>query len=52
MTRELDPCRAQFVLGRIDEILTWERAKEKERDVRFVELGEFLKQRGHSVSLP
>ena len=42
MTPELDPCRAQFVLGRIDEILTWERAKEKERDVQFVELGEYL----------
>jgi hypothetical protein len=42
MTPELDPRRAQFVLGRIDEILTWERAKEKERDVQFVELGEYL----------
>ena len=39
---ELDPRRAQFVLGRIDEILTWEKTKEKERDVRFVELGEYL----------
>jgi hypothetical protein len=39
---ELDPRRARFVLGRIDEILTWEMAKEKERDVRFVELGEHL----------
>jgi hypothetical protein len=42
MTPELDPRRAQFVLGRIDEILTWESTKEKERDVRFVELGEYL----------
>src|SRR3984893_6218562 len=42
MTPELDPSRAQFVLGRIDEILTWESTKEKERDVRFVELGEYL----------
>jgi hypothetical protein len=39
---ELDPRRAQFVLGRIDEILTWEKSKEKEHDVRFVELGEYL----------
>lgn len=42
MTPELDPFRARFVLGRIDEILTWERTKEKDRDVRFVELGEYL----------
>jgi hypothetical protein len=39
---ELDPRRARFVLGRIDEILTWEKTKEKERDVQFVELGECL----------
>ena len=39
---ELDPRRAQFVLGRIDEILTWEKTKEKDRDVQFVELGEHL----------
>ena len=39
---ELDPRRAQFVLGRIDEILTWEKTKEKDRDVQFVELGEYL----------
>jgi hypothetical protein len=39
---ELDSRRAQFVLGRIDEILTWEKGKEKEHDVRFVELGEYL----------
>ena len=39
---ELDPRRARFVLGRIDEILTWEMAKEKERNVRLVELGERL----------
>jgi hypothetical protein len=39
---ELDPRRARFVLGRIDEILTWEMTKEKERDVQFVELGEYL----------
>ena len=39
---ELDTQRAAFVLGRIDEILTWEKAKEKQRDVQFVELGEYL----------
>jgi hypothetical protein len=42
VTPELDPRRARFVLGRIDEILTWETTKKKERDVRFVELGEYL----------
>jgi hypothetical protein len=31
-----------FVLTQIDEILTWERHKEAERDTRFVELGRFL----------
>jgi transcriptional regulator of met regulon len=39
---ELNRERAVFVLGKIDEILTWERTKEQERDVRFVELGEYL----------
>jgi hypothetical protein len=39
---ELDLRRAVFILGRIDEILTWEKTKEQERDVRFVELGEYL----------
>jgi hypothetical protein len=39
---ELDHRRAVFVLGRIDEILTWEKTKEQERDTRFVELGEYL----------
>ena len=34
--------RAEFVLGRIDEILSWEKTKEQEKDVRFVELGEYL----------
>ena len=42
MAPELDTRRAQLVLGRIDEILTWETTREKERDVRFVELGECL----------
>jgi hypothetical protein len=39
---ELNTQRAAFVLGRIDEILTWEKAKDKQRDVQFVELGEYL----------
>ncbi len=39
---ELNRRRAVFVLGRIDEILSWETAKEQEKDVRFVELGEYL----------
>src|ERR1700737_3301219 len=39
---EINRRRAVFVLGRIDEILSWEKTKEQERDVRFVELGEYL----------
>ena len=31
-----------FVLDKIDEILAWEKAKERERDVRFVDLGQYL----------
>jgi len=42
MTPVRDRCRAQFVLGKIDEILTWEKAKGWKRDVQFVELGEYL----------
>ena len=34
--------RALFVLGKIDEILAWERQKEAERDIRFVEMGRYL----------
>ncbi len=34
--------RALFVLGKIDEILAWEKQKEAERDIRFVELGRYL----------
>src|SRR5438105_8558233 len=34
--------RAQFVLGKIDEILAWEQRKETERDTKFVELGHYL----------
>jgi len=39
---EFNTQRAAFVLGRIDAILIWEKTKEKERDVQFVELGEYL----------
>src|SRR5258707_11386240 len=41
-TPEINRRRAVFVLGKIDEILSWEKTKEQERDVRFVELGEYL----------
>ena len=34
--------RALFVLTKIEEILEWERATERERDTRFVELGRYL----------
>jgi hypothetical protein len=39
---KLNRRRAVFVLGKIDEILSWEKAKELEKDARFVELGECL----------
>jgi hypothetical protein len=42
VSSEIDRRRALLVLGKIDEILTWEKAQEKERDGRFVELGECL----------
>jgi hypothetical protein len=42
VTPEINRRRAVFVLGRIDEILSWEKTKEQEKDVRFVELGEYL----------
>ncbi len=42
MAPELNHRRAVFMLGRIDEILNWEKAKEQEKDARFVELGEYL----------
>jgi hypothetical protein len=41
-TPEINRRRAVFVLGQIDEILSWEKTKEQEKDVRFVELGEYL----------
>ena len=42
MAPKLNRRRALFVLGRIDEILSWERTTEQERDTRFVELGRYL----------
>ena len=42
VTPEINHRRAVFVLGRIDEILSWEKTKEQEKDVRFVELGKYL----------
>ena len=42
VTPEINRRRAVFVLGRIDEILSWEKTKEQEKDVRFIELGEYL----------
>ncbi|HUN61510.1 MAG TPA: hypothetical protein VMU53_05960 [Candidatus Sulfotelmatobacter sp.] len=42
VTPEINRRRATFVLGRIDEILSCEKTKEQEKDVRFVELGEYL----------
>jgi hypothetical protein len=37
-----DRRRALLVLDKIDEILAWEKTKEQERDVRFIELGQYL----------
>jgi hypothetical protein len=39
---KLNHRRALFVLTKIDEILTWEKKNEAERDTRFVELGRYL----------
>jgi hypothetical protein len=39
---EVNRRRAVIVLGKIDEILSWEKTKEQEKDTRFVELGECL----------
>ena len=40
VAQELNRRQVVFVLGKIDEILSWEKTKEQEKDVRFVELGE------------
>jgi len=42
LTPEIDQRRAAFVLARIDDILCWKKTQELEKDVRFVELGEYL----------
>jgi hypothetical protein len=42
LTPEIDQRRAAFVLSKINDILSWEKTKEQEKDVRFVELGEYL----------
>src|SRR3984893_16415256 len=42
MGPNLDRRRALLVLDKIDEILTWEKTKDQERDVRFVDLGQYL----------
>ena len=42
MLPELDKKRAVFVLGKIDEILAWEKDKLREQDLRFVDLGRYL----------
>ena len=42
MEPKLNERRALFVLGKIDEILSWEQATELERDRRFVDLGRYL----------
>jgi len=39
---KLNHRRALFVLGKIDEILSWERSVEQEKDSRFVDLGRYL----------
>ena len=39
---KLNRRRALFVLAKIDEILGWEKAMDRERDTRFVELGRYL----------
>ena len=39
---ELNRQRALLIMEKIDEILFWEKTKEQERDVRFVELGQYL----------
>ena len=39
VTPEINRRRAAFVLGKIDEILSWEKTKEQEKDVRFRRAG-------------
>jgi hypothetical protein len=42
MPPHLNEKRAQFVLAKIDQILDWERQRDRERDTHFVDLGRFL----------
>jgi hypothetical protein len=42
--QKLNRRRALFVLGKIDEILAWEKKAEQEKDIRFVELGRYLSE--------
>ncbi len=42
MLPKLNTRRAVFVLGKIDEILAWDQDRDRERDMRFVELGRYL----------
>ena len=42
MLPKLNHRRALFVLTKIDQILSWEKKSEAERDTRFVELGRYL----------
>ncbi|PYU34249.1 MAG: hypothetical protein DMG31_06590 [Acidobacteria bacterium] len=42
MPPNLNRRRAAVVLSKIDEILAWEKSSDRERDVRFVELGRYL----------
>ena len=39
---KLNRPRALMVLGKIDEILAWDKTRDRERDERFVELGQYL----------
>ena len=39
---KLNRQRALLIMEKIDEILAWEKAKEREKDVRFVDLGRYL----------
>jgi hypothetical protein len=42
MPSELNVKRAVFDLGKIDEILGWDKDRSRERDLRFVDLGRYL----------
>jgi hypothetical protein len=41
---KLNRRRAVFVLSKIEEILSWEKATDRERDSKFVELGRYLRE--------